>query len=292
MARFVPHHSRRAALLCAVGFGSLVFAGATRAALIDNLELYYNYDNDTTAPGGIVDGSGNARDASGVDKNASSIIDYSFSSDVPASIAAGRSLDLQGTTDYVISDTPGYTGVTGAGARTVATWVKFTGSSAQPTLMEWGANINGERWALRLNTGAPNGVVGALRVEVAGDFIVGTDIIDDGQWHHVAATFSDDGSPVVEDVKLYVDGVLQTTFTSGPNAPAINTSGINTVTLAGSQMLTDDRSVNGLLDETAIWSRVLSEQEIIDLAGGAVIPEPASLALLGLGGMLVTRRRR
>lgn len=105
----------------------------------------------------------------------------------------------------------------------------------------------------------------------------------------------DDGTPVVEDVLLYVDGTLQTTFTSGPGSPTINTSGSNEVTIGSSQLITgDDRSVRGLMDEVGIWSRALSEQEIQTLASGTpIIPEPSTLTILGFGTLgLIFRRRR
>ena len=173
--------------------------------------------------------------------------------------------------------------------------IKNSAGTVIDTVIYEGTNSNGLRWAFRVNSAGSNGTVGGLRVEVAGDYIIGSDAINDGGWHHVAATFFDDGTPVVEDVQLYVDGVLQTTFTSGPGSPAINTSGSNQVTVGSSQLITgDDRSVRGLMDEVGIWSRVLSQQEIQTLASGTpIIPEPSTLAIFGFGSLgLIFRRRR
>jgi hypothetical protein len=52
---------------------------------------------------------------------------------------------------------------------------------------------------------------------------------------------------------------------------------------------------NGQLDDFAVWSRVLSDQEIVDLSTGAEIPEPSTMTLLLLLGALgpaVRRQRR
>ncbi|MEO0476541.1 MAG: LamG domain-containing protein, partial [Planctomycetota bacterium] len=255
---------------------------------------YYSFDNDTIADGGIQDISGNNRDGSGFDRGSSGIT-YSFSNDVAAAIGSGQSLDLNNTEDFVISDTPGYNGVSGASARTVAGWVKINSIPGNTTLVEWGANTNGQRWAFRVqdSTGSDNG---NLRIEVAGDFAIGNTAINDGQWHHVAVVFSNDGTPVVEDSLLYIDGVLDASAgnfsSSGGGSPAINTGTTNQVTVGSSQIFTDNREVGGLMDEFGVWSRALSSQEIADLASGTVVPEPSSLALLGLGGLLIARRRR
>jgi len=75
-------------------------------------------------------------------------------------------------------------------------------------IVAWGQDSPGEKWIFR--TQDDNGTAGALRVEVNGGFVVGSTDIVDGQWHHVAATWENDGTPNVLDVQLYVDGVRQT----------------------------------------------------------------------------------
>jgi hypothetical protein len=187
--------------------------------------------------------------------------------------------------------------VLGTTARSIAAWVKVTDSAvANPTIVEWGNNANGERYTFKVNTSAGNGLAGGLRVEVQGGFIIsGSRVIDDGQWHHVVATFGDDGTPDVEDVLLYVDGFLDNLSPpTTPNPEPINTAGLGNLTVGGSFVFVTSgaagaagRPFAGLIDEVGVWSRVLDANEIATL-----VPEPSTLALTLLGaGVLMLRRR-
>ena len=100
----------------------LILCAVSRADLGDGLELYYTFDNDTIAPGGILDSSGNGRNGSPVDDDGNGTLNPMISSDVPSQLGAGSSIDLRGFTDYLVADT--YTGVEGGSDRTISLWVK------------------------------------------------------------------------------------------------------------------------------------------------------------------------
>ncbi|MCX8239896.1 MAG: hypothetical protein OSB05_13835, partial [Akkermansiaceae bacterium] len=102
-----------------------------------------------------------------------------------------------------------------------------------------------------------------IRVEVNGGYIVGSTVVIDNTWHHVAMTWEDDGTPDVTDVLLYVDGVLETISISLDEV--IHTDTANGMDLA----ISDDHSQrewNGWLDDVRIYDEVLSAAKILELA--------------------------
>lgn len=89
----------------------------------------------------------------------------------------GQALQLDGINDYV--QITGYKGIAGSQSRTCMAWIKTTATSKE--ILTWGAEpANGARWIIRVNEG------GQLRAEVQGGNIIGTSIINDGNWHHIA----------------------------------------------------------------------------------------------------------
>ena len=91
--------------------------------------------------------------------------------------------------------------------------------------------------------------------------IISGPALNDGQWHHVAATRAANGA-----AKLYVDGVLVASGSFG--VPDFSTSplhigrwGINSAGVA-TRSTTDRSSFKGLIDEVELFDRALSAQEI------------------------------
>jgi hypothetical protein len=158
-------------------------------------------------------------------------------------------LEFDGVDDYVeISD---YKGVTGGKSRTVSAWIK---TSSKGTIASWGTSGSaGAKWILHLNsTVSSSGVNGALRVSVGAGKIVGTTDLRDDQWHHVAAVLVDDGSPDVSEVKLYVDGEVET-ITYIDQEPINTVSGVD---------VSIGNIFAGFIDELRIYNRALSLEEI------------------------------
>ena len=83
---------------------------------------------------------------------------------------------------------------------------------------------------------------------------------DDG-WHHVAAVLENDGTPNLNEVKLYVDGVEEAVPGGGV---AINTLYSKNVKIGvyGSSA----KYFKGLIDDVRIYDRALTEAEIQVLA--------------------------
>ena len=92
--------------------------------------------------------------------------------------------------------------------------------------------------------------------------ISGSSLLTDGAWHHVAAVLDNDGSPNLNEVKLYVDGTEE--------AVPVTSVAINTIyswkVKIGVYGPTA-RYFEGLIDDVRIYDRPLSEAEIQALAG-------------------------
>ena len=156
---------------------------------------------------------------------------------------------------------------------TVALWVKTTdtgGTGAQwwsgkglvdgevsGTAADWGTAVLNGRFALGI--GSPDTTFSS------------TSTINDGHWHHVAATRSN----ATGRIQLYVDGVLQTAGTgpvgSRSSSPGLRIGGIQTGVAAG--------FLNGSVDDVRLYANVLSALAILSLFNGTEPPTaPTSLA--------------
>ncbi len=157
-------------------------------------------------------------------------------------------LNFDGFDDYV--KIKGWRGVSGINSRTVCAWIK-TDMTSVGEIVSWGGTGNGEKWLLMLlSTGEP-------RLAVAGGGVGATTQINDGNWHHVAAVFENDGSPDVSDVKLYVDGIEEGTTSS---SQVINTASYYKVKIGA--------YFDGLIDDVRIYKTALSRDQILFIMEG------------------------
>ena len=144
----------------------------------------------------------------------------------------------------------------------VSLWMRTTNWVNDASLIstkDWDSGGN-KGWNIALDTDAKGIDVnvgdGSNRADLkAGD-------INDGDWHHITATFDRDG-----DVSLYIDGTLAQS-TSMANVEDIS----NDLALTIGADSENDYHFNGLIDEVSLWNKVLSQAEIreqkhITLAG-------------------------
>jgi len=126
-------------------------------------------------------------------------------------------------------------------------------------ILSWGNGVNGQKWIFRVQ------IDGKLAMAVWGGYIQGSISVVDGQWHHVAAVLVDDGSPSVDEIRLYVDGIAQTgTYNT---TQAIDTVANQNVQLGSIYSGTAQVSFfSGLLDEVRIYNQALAQEEILRLA--------------------------
>ncbi len=165
-------------------------------------------------------------------------------------IVGDASLWFGGTTnDYAFCS--GYKGIAGGSARTVSAWIQTT--NTRSLICRWGRDEAGGKWAVSLSGGR-------LQVGVHGGNIKGSTILSDGQWHHVAVTLDDDGSPTIDEAKLYVDGIQETI--SNVKIKPVNTIPLESVVLGAS----GSNAHQGYLDDVRIYNRALLAAEVHALA--------------------------
>lgn len=178
----------------------------------------------------------------------SALIGFSFN-DVKAQNVA---LHFDGSDDFVQTT---YPGISGQNSRTVEAMIRTTAncdpnnSGKQKVIVDWGTTSTGGRFTLNILWG------NALRLEVSGSGLNGQTVINDGKWHHVAATYTQVGKQ--NEIKLYVDGVLDT---SGSIPTSVNTG--SSVNMRIGQRVDGVNNFEGDIDEVRIFSHVRSQSDI------------------------------
>ena len=162
----------------------------------------------------------------------------------------GGALQFDGVDDYV--SVTGHKGILGTSSRTCAAWIKTPGTAQNMVILGWG----GQQWVFGLFGS------GELTVYAGGPYIKTTGLVNDNQWHHVAAVMTDDGSPNVSEITLYVDGILQTTVKS---PGVINTPQANDVLIGAFSAGTPAGFFKGLIDDVRIYGKALSGAQIEEI---------------------------
>ena len=180
---------------------------------------------------------------------------------------------------------PGYDGILGSHSRTSAAWVNVSKTSA--SIMTWGPAGSGTKWVMRTHNGPAS-----LRVECGQSYIFGTIDLTDGEWHHVAAILVDDGSANADEIKLYVDAVLDEI--AGVRSRLLNTSSGGELRIAY-DLNNTPRTYDGMMDDVRLYDRALSAEEIralmenpVEQVTQALSPEPADGALVDAAWIILT----
>lgn len=252
------------------------------AVLADNPSYYWTFD-EAGVVNAIEQASGLAADEFVPGANAVKVA----STTTAGGVSLGQAARIVGTGGFTwnVADLSG-SGMTGAwayefwaSADDITTYEYMIGSNAvggfnNETIFKWGPGSPNPSGIQLYNGG---GVIGPPDTPA---MTVG--------WHHYV--FVSDGAGATYDT--YIDGVLWGSVTSGVN------HGPHPEVALRLGSWTDGASAetfDGMLDELAIYD--LSGVGDLSAAGQNIadhyfVPEPSFLALLGLGGLLILRRRR
>ncbi len=251
----------------------LAFAAPTDAAIVDGLVEYWELDGDYNA---AVDPS-----------RAGTLVTTGSGSGTFVSGKFGQAIDLENSANnqaYVSiggdENTMDFTG----GNMSISMW--YTTESLYTNWQTLAGKGEGDGWRIARASSSTTGLTFSGRKPHNFDAE-----LDEPGWHHIVATVE---GGVRTD--MYVDGALVASDTSGYNLQNRN----NPMQIGGNPDA-GGRGWDGNIDDVAVWDRVLTPAEISSIYNGGAgasiaslttVPEPSSLALLGLGGLALAFRKR
>jgi len=177
----------------------------------------------------------------------------------------GNAFKADGQRTYIDTN---YKGILGSSPRTVAFWVKLPENISRKyahSIASWGASKGGQKWQISWNVGRlTKGEVGAIKADVGYGYIIGTQDLRDGRWHHVAIVYAGGQSEqITKNIKFYVDGKLDPISASKDHKVDTQVGASNFKIGCKLGIPSDQYSgFKGLLDEMYIFEAALTPSQI------------------------------
>lgn len=250
---------------------------------------YWNFEEGTA--GNPLAGANSVLDQTPNANHGSPTGNPSYSGDVAAG-AGATSLAVDGNGDYVTITNSAALNLSSAFTVEFRMKAGAAGNSGLRLLVDKSHGfIDSTGWTFQLNNGLVNLNIGAGGGG-ASNFPGGassTNVLDD-QWHHIAGTY--DITDVGQELKLYIDGVLEGAFNTAPYADNARDVVIGAACTFGGCPFGPRRFFNGNFDDLRISDTALTADQFLNAQ--TEIPEPAAMALVGFGlaGLAFARRRR
>ena len=254
---FIPSLNTRTAL-SSLALVCLALTGVSaNAQLTNGLVGLWSFNGDTK------DSSGNGNDAT-LENGAS------LDADTPADLGGGESLRIGGGTQHAL--VPDSDSLDLTDEITIAAWVKPAGSGWGAILAKspsdgGGANHSGN-YELRMQNNANQtpqwlyetgpGINSTVTLNVVG---AGPTV---GEWNHIALTMDNAGN-----YTYFLNGVSTSTAAGAPFGTLTNDNPLYIGTRA--DLFT---TIDGHLDEVALWNRALTPEEVAQVASGPVFGGP------------------
>jgi hypothetical protein len=201
----------------------------------------------------------------------------------------GQALSLDGVGAYMDCGAT-FSAVTAGSTKTAMAWAKSnttdytSGSGRILTLYRGNNNGRGESAFTIFPSGYPDidpatWQSGYMKTATSFQSIDSGVSIDISTWAHIALVQDD------ANIFLYINGQLEASESNGAAPTVLNP--LNAYIGAYANPSSNSNFFNGLIDDVRIYDHALSQSEIL-----AIVPEPCSLMLLSLGGLILRRRRR